>query len=466
MAAITTGGSVLDINTLVDSLMTLERQPLEKIATKAGEQTTKLTAFGQIKGVLSSLQTAAAALNNLDTFTATKATVSGDGFTATSKAGAASGSHTVEVLNLAQEQRVATAADGSFTPSAGKLTIEFGTVVGSQFVTDVPVRSAALEFEGSTLEELRDAINGDATLGIKASIINNGTHDQLVFTGTASGQNMAFRLTGEDGLEGLSFDPAATPSGDEQVYSVQAAESARLKVDGIEITRGKNTIDDVIAGVTLTLTKDPADSTTALKGSVTVSEDTTAAKSAIEAFVKAYNEANTTIRSLTSYDTENQLAATLTGDSTARNIQNQLRDAVSAQFSSLEGASSLAEIGITFDKTGALVIDSTKLDAALTDPAKDVGTLFAGKDAFATTLNAKLDSILDADEGVLAGRTKSINSTIDSLTKQYEALEDKLVLVEERYRLQYSKLDTLLASLSQTSNYLTQQLANLPTIGS
>lgn len=467
MAAITTGGSILDINTLVSNLMTLERQPLAKLAAKEGTETAKLSAFGQIKGVLSSLQTAVEALKNADKFNASKATVSGDGFTATSKVGAASGSYSVEVLALAREQRIALAFpsggdENSTGPSIGpgKLTIEFGTVDGSDFVTDVPLRSASLEFEGSTLAELRDAINNSATLGIKASIVNDGTADQLVLTGTATGRNMAFRLSGEDGLADLSYNPAASEA--EGFQAVQTAESARLKVDGIEVVRGKNTISDVIDGVTLTLTKDPADSTGPVKGTVTVAEDPSGAKSAIEAFVKAYNEANTTIRSLTAYDAENKQAATLTGDSTARSIQGQLRNAVGATLAGLEGASSLAEIGVAFDRSGALVIDNAKLDAALKDPDKNVGALLAGKDGLAASIGSSLERILDTRSGMIAGRTDSINSTIKALTKQYEALEARLVTVQERYRLQFSKLDTMLAGMNQTSTYLAQQLANLP----
>jgi len=41
-------------------------------------------------------------------------------------------------------------------------------------------------------------------------------------------------------------------------------------------------------------------------------------------------------------------------------------------------------------------------------------------------------------------------------------MEYRLNLMEERYLAQYSKLDSLLTSLQSTSNYLTQQLANLP----
>jgi flagellar hook-associated protein 2 len=466
MAAITTGGSILDINTLVSSLMSLERRPLQQLASKEAQQTAKLSGFGQIKGALSSLQTATDALKKATLFSGTKATVSNDaGFTATSSAGAANGNYAIEVLNMAREQRVSTAADRSFEPAAGKLTIQFGEVKDGAFLPDGE-RTAVLEFEGGTLEELRDAINGNAALGIKANIINNGEHNQLVLTGTATGNNMAFRLTGEDGLEDLSFNPAAAAAPDAPMYSVQTATDARIKVDGIELSRGKNTMTDVIKDVTLTLTKEPSGGNS-VKGSLSIAEDTSGAKSAIEAFVKAYNDAHSTLRDLTSFNTENNQASTLTGDATARNIQSQMRSMISESIGGLEGASSLAQIGITFDRSGILTIDNSKLDSALRDPAKDVGALFAGKEGvtgLASSISSRLDQILDSKDGMLASRTNGINETIKNLTKQYDVMEARLLKTEERYRLQYSKLDSALASMSQTSAYLTQQLASLASL--
>lgn len=473
MATITSGGSIIDVNSIVSGLMSVESRPLTLLANKEASYQAKLSAFGQIKSVLSSLQTATDGLKTATKFSATKATVAGDaGFTATSDAGAATGSYTVDVLQMAKIQRVSTPATGGFTPAAGKLSIEFGTVAddgagGKAFTSDSPPRTASLDFEGSTLEELRDAINGDATLGIKANIINNGSARQLVLSGTATGANMAFRLSGEDGLAGLGFDPAATPAPADTMYSVQAAQDARLRVDGIEVSRGKNAITDVIDNVTITLTKEPVSPATSLNGTLSLSEDQSAAKTAVEAFIKAYNEVASTLSNLTSYDAENKTSATLTGDSTARNIQSQLRTTLAAGIAGLSGVSSLSQVGISFGKDGTLSLDSTKFAAALSDPAKDVAAFFAGKEGvkgFAETFSSRLTAFLDSG-GLINSRTEGINATIKSLTRQYDDMEAKLVRMEERYRKQYSSLDTLLNGLSQTSTYLTQQLANLPSIG-
>ncbi|CAL95322.1 flagellar filament capping protein FliD [Azoarcus olearius] len=468
MAAITSSGSILDIDSLVKGLMSVESRPLSLLATKEASYQAKLSAFGQIKSALTSLQTATTALNSTDKFAATKATVAGDGFTATSDAKAAAGSYSIDVTQMAKIQRVSTATSSTFVPAAGKMTIEYGTVKTTDgtksFASDSPPRTATLDFEGGTLEQLRDAINKDTTLGLKASIVNNGTTSQLVLSGTKTGANMAFKLTGESGLADLSFDPSATAAAGDKMYSVQAAQDALLKVDGISVTRSSNTISDVIDGVTLTLNKEPSGTATSLSGTVTVAADQSAAKTAVDAFVKAYNEVQSTLKSLTAYNTETDTAATLTGDATARSIQGQLRSALAQSFSGLGNASSLSQIGITFAKDGTLSVDSTKFNKAMSDPAMNVGALFAGTDkidGFADVFSKKLSSMIDSG-GVIASRTDGINSTIKSITKQYDAMETRLEAMEARYRSQFSSLDTLLSGMSQTSTYLSQQLANLP----
>jgi flagellar hook-associated protein 2 len=59
----------------------------------------------------------------------------------------------------------------------------------------------------------------------------------------------------------------------------------------------------------------------------------------------------------------------------------------------------------------------------------------------------------------LTSRTDGINSSITRLTKQQEALQDRLTKIEKRYREQFTSLDTLISSMQQTSSYLTQQIA-------
>ena len=68
----------------------------------------------------------------------------------------------------------------------------------------------------------------------------------------------------------------------------QAADDAMLNINGIDITRTSNTISDAVDGVTLNLTK----GTLASPGTavLTVASDKSATTTAINSFVKAYND--------------------------------------------------------------------------------------------------------------------------------------------------------------------------------
>lgn len=461
MAMTATGlGSGLDINGMISQLMSLERRPITLLATREASFQAKLSAFGQLKSGLSALQTAANGLKDAAKFSATKATVSSDaGFSATSATTAASGTFAVDVTQLATTQRVASDAATEFVPADGTTTartfeIEFGKISAGAFAGDGTVKT--LEFNGSTIEQLRDAING-ANMGVTASIIDNGNAKQLVLGGKSTGSAQAFRIGGD---VGLSYDPAA-PTGSASITQVQAAQNAKLKVDGIAVERGTNTVSDVLSGVTLTLAK-------AGSGTLTVAQDTSGARSAIDAFVKAYNDANNTIKGLTNYDADNRKASTLTGDATARGAQAQIRNIAGSAFNGLGNTSRLSEIGITFQKEGGLAIDSAKLDAALKDPARDVSAFFAGANGvkgFAETLANGLGTYVDGT-GLIAGRTDGISASIKSIDRQRTALNARMESIEARYRAQFTALDTAMAGMTQTSNYLASQLANLPLSGS
>jgi len=80
---------------------------------------------------------------------------------------------------------------------------------------------------------------------------------------------------------------------------------------------------------------------------------------------------------------------------------------------------------------------------------------------YADTLSSLATSML-ASDGVIASKTKGINNSITDIGKQRNALNVRLDALQKQYTRQYSALDTMLGQMTQTSNYLTQQLANLP----
>lgn len=461
-------GSGLDINSLVSQLMTLEARPATLLNNREASYQARLSAFGQLKSVLSPMQSALSSLKSASNFQAMRATV-GDGTVASALASttATKASYSLEVQQIAQGQRVVSNATTAPSVAAGTLTFNFGSYATDVTDPDNPVtsftqtssRTVTLEPGKDKLSDLRDAIN-DAKIGVRAQIVKNGSVDQLIIAGDTEGKRGGFQITGSDGLAGFSYD--ASTGATSTLDQLEKAQDAIIKLNGVSLTRSTNSITDAVDGVTLNLLKgDPGKTTT-----LSVAPDRSAVKSAIESLVKAYNEFNTTSRELTSYNPENKTSAILTGDATARSIQSQVRNALGAPFGGTGGVSTLSELGITFNRDGSLSLVSSKLDTALNDPDKKVGEFFTGADGkggLANSLNARLDGILKSG-GVLESRADGINRSIKAIDEQRERLGMRLEMVEKRYRAQFSALDALVGAMSQTSSYLSQQLANLPKI--
>lgn len=375
-------GSGLDVNGLVSQLMALEQRPLTLINGKEAKLQAQLSAYGSLKGALSSFQSAVSALASPARFTAAKASVAdGTLLSASAAASAPAGSHSIEVQTLAQAQKL---KSGTFVNlddaiGSGTLTIQYGTYSGGNFTLnpDKSAQTIAIPSDASSLAGVRDAINA-ANAGVSASIVNDGSGFRLVVASKDSGLANALKITVDDddlndtdaaGLSLLAYD--ASTGGTANLTQTVAAQNATAVIDGIAVSKPSSTFTDVIEGVTLTLAK--AGTTT-----LTVARDTAGIQSAVEAFVKAYNDLNKTLGDLSRYNATTKQSSVLTGDATVRAVQTQLRAVFSTALSSAGGGlTTLSEIGVAFQKDGTLKLDSAKLGTALADPTKDVSTLFA-----------------------------------------------------------------------------------------
>lgn len=83
---------------------------------------------------------------------------------------------------------------------------------------------------------------------------------------------------------------------------------------------------------------------------------------------------------------------------------------------------------------------------------------------YAGQLDELLTGILQSD-GILQATTEGINDRIKDISDDRDALARRLDAFETRTRRQFTVLDALTSQLQATSNFLSQQLASLPTIG-
>jgi flagellar hook-associated protein 2 len=477
MATSAIGTSSLDVNTIVSQLMTLEQRPLTVLQQREATITARIAAFSRVQGAVSSVQTAAAALALPATWTSSRATVAGEGVSAavTDAAKAAPGTYSVKVNQLASAQAL---ASGQFDASSevlgnGTLTLQVGS----------KTTAIAVGATGNTLAGVRDAINA-AKAGVTASVVNDGTKFRLTLVATDTGAANTIRITALEegtvegdaangdatGLSRLAFDsaialtPPATTAAGRNLVETRAAADAQYELNGLALSSAGNTVSGAIEGVTLNL---KAASATAVNN-VSIGRDSEAMKGAVSAFVKAYNDLESTIRAVSSFDPTTRKGSTLTGDSSVRSLQGQMRGLLRSSMTAATGDfTSLSAIGIEIGRDGSLSLNNAKFDAAVADPAK-LSRLFAATSesddsarGFGVRFQTLTRAIVDGD-GLLPSRTKSLQSQIDSINKQEQRINDRLVLVEARLRKQYSALDTQLSMMQNTSNSLANALSQLP----
>ena len=383
-------GSNLDVNGIVTRLMDAERRPVKALDVREAGLQTEITAFGTLKSSLATFQTAAQALNDASRFQAMSATPSdSDVLRASASSTAAPGTHTVEVTQLAQAQKLAAAGQSSTSTAigSGTLTFDFGTIAdpgatfnattgkygaGATFTSDGSAsKTVVIGSTGNTLDGIRDAIN-NANIGVTASIVNDGSGAPyrlaLSVNDSGAAHSVKISVSGDTALSNLlSHDP----TGAQALFETVTARNALLKVDGIAVSRSTNAAENTIPGLTLNLYKTGT-------STVDIARDSSTVKASVETLVNAYNALNKNLSELTAYNATTKKGGVLLGNAAVRTIQTQLRAALSAPISGLSGSlTSLTDVGIGFQKDGTLALDSATFNTAITAHFDDIAAIFA-----------------------------------------------------------------------------------------
>lgn len=433
-------GANLDVNGIVGQLMSIEQRPVAALNKKEADYQAKISAYGNISSALSGFQGSLQDLNKLEKFQTLKTSSSdATALTASASPKAATGSHTISVSALAQAQKLSVAGQASDATGIGagtptKITFESGTISGGSFdAASGKYKEAAFISAGrgsktitidsgnNTLQGIREAINS-AKIGVTASIINDGSDKPFTLTLSPSNMgasnSMKISVAGDEAVKSLlAYDPAATQNLSETVK----AQNAVITVDGVTINKTGNSIADVIPGLALELQK-----ITEKPVTITVAQDNSAVTSAVQGFVKAYNDLNKTLQEITAYNPSTKQGAILQGDATVRLLQSQMRTILNTPISNSGGAlSTLSQIGVTIQKDGSMALDTSKLSEAININATDVARLF-------TTVGQSSDTLISYTSAAAGTKAGSYPVNVTKLATQgsiggCEEIEDLVI---------------------------------------
>ena len=443
-------GSGINISGMVTSLVAATSGPqTAQYTAQANNVNADITAVGTLKNALYTFQTSLQSMQGVASFQANTATSSNTAaFTATADGTAIPNSYQVGVTQLAQSAEMSSGFYSSSTALVGAGTLDIN--LGSN--------SFNVSTDGTTtLSGLANAINqASGNPGITATIINVDAGAQLLLTSSQMGaaNTIGVQATPSSGSNLSSLNTLNT---------VQLPASAIITLNGQTVTRQSNSFSDVVPGVTFSLT-----APTATAATLAIAANPSTTNSNVQSFISAYNSLAGTISNLANYNSTTKSASQLFGDPMLQGIKNQIYNALNTSVSGITGFSTLAEIGVAPDSTGALVLNSTVFNSAMAANPTGIANLFASTNGVVANLNTLLTSQLastasgSASNGVLATRVATDNTQLATIANQQTTFNAQMSALQAQYLTQFNAMDSIVGSLQNTSNSLTSMLANLP----
>lgn len=429
--------SGIDYNSMIEQLVELERRPIAVKEERQEAYEKKISKYGELSSLLETLQTSAEGLKSRAGFYA-RAAEAGDASVCnvTASSLASEGNYQLEITQLAQAHRIASSA-----VEAGDAAVASGSGNFSFRVGDGDAITVAVDGT-TTLEGLAAAVN-TATDQADASVIHDGTGYRLVLKSRLPGAENAIEVTENATSLGLPTGPV---SGGQQL---QAAQDAVFTIDGLAMTRGTNTVEGAVEGVSITLK-------TTGTSSLSVTNDTAAIREKITAFVDACNAVVTMVSSNVAYDADAGTASAFTGESTARDIVNRLQSILGTRVTGLsEGLHVFSQIGIKTGSDGTLTIDQAVLEETLASDLEGVSDLFNAAGGLAVSVHDYVDQVTDTISGSITTRTKGLDAIVSRLADEIDQAEARLEETEEDLVARFAKLEAIMSEYSSQASYIT-----------
>ena len=295
--------------------------------------------------------------------------------------------------------------------SALDVAIAFGLTIPPAGRVLIDGTAMTLNLQTDSLAAIRDQINNDAQLqgkGVTASVVTSHTD---------GGDAYSLKITKAEGTLSLQDDNNVLQTlglvKQSVANEIQSAQDAQIHLDGISITRSTNSMDDVIDGVQIEVTKADPKSTLTLS----VTPDLNSVVTKVQAFVNSYNSVVNRAASAQQFNTDTMQGGLAFGDAAIMGLEQGLRGAVTAPITVLGGTPGmLASVGITTDAHDNLVLDSSKLQSTLAQDPNAVAKLFG----LSTTAGSNEIQVMNttrqtADSGT-AGYTVHINQAAQKAT--------------------------------------------------
>ncbi|QDT88641.1 flagellar filament capping protein FliD [Gimesia algae] len=310
------------------------------------------------------------------------------------------------------------------------------TGVTSRQLTEISVEAT------DTLQDITEKIN--ATGVASATIIDDGTafnSARLSITSSRSG------AAGELILESdYNFGFSTSVDADDALIRIGSNPQTSFL-----LTSSTNSFDDAITGLEIDLLSTGLSSST-----INVARDTSGIKSTVTTFINAYNSFVDAKNSLTGYDSETNARGVLNGNSLVQTTVSRLEGMLTKKLSiSNSSVKSMAQLGVQFNGSGKLQLNSATLESLLADDPDAVTEFFQQEDTgFAVVMNDVITAMTDPFTGTLKAQTDSLKASALALNTRVDELNTILEARRERLIRQFTLQETIVNQLNSQQTAL------------
>ena len=158
------------------------------------------------------------------------------------------------------------------------------------------------------------------------------------------------------------------------------------------------------------------------------------------------------------------------------NMLNQLKSSIRTAIFADSGTGSgsitaLRNVGISLDQTGKMTFSETTFSTAIEDSYSDVVSMLTGdttdQNPFDTAekgLSQDIATLLEGltdSTGIITVSATNASSNVLDYQDELANLEERMEVVYQRYLAQFAAMETIMASMDTTKDYLKGQLESL-----
>ncbi|MDA7592825.1 flagellar filament capping protein FliD [Rhodobacteraceae bacterium] len=369
LSLVNQGGSGFNVSELVTAIVASEIEPKRAMQTTKQEKTENaISGIGFLNSQVALTQ------KNFDTiaedsfFNISSTNTSGVEIRAADESKLVPGNRTIENVTLAKKMVFELAGFANLTDNFNaNLTIDFGSWAesgGTYTFTDADnTSSSSLSFTNKTVGEVVGLINDMADL--EAQIVDTtgeGTSYSVIISGDDTGFDNGFRIL-SDGTGNAAQDARWETPSDPDAHATsnsfsQLSSNASFELDGVAVTRKKNSITDLIEGASIEL---KSEFSTAATVGISRSEDSV--RQTVEDVIFSLNEFKTEIDRLTFIDIEGDENGPLAMDPATTTIKSNFkRLAVQPLQGYGEDSIYFSQLGIKTDSNGEYYLDAVTFE--------------------------------------------------------------------------------------------------------